>query len=318
MTDTTLAVIVPVYNRARIVVRTLESIALQSYRHFHLVLVDNNSTDDTWSVLNEFKSKHESDDMPVTVVKECKRGAAAARNAGLAASESEWVMFFDSDDVMDYRLIDRYMTVVRQWNNDVDIVVTKAEVEYGDGSRWLYPYYEKNLLTNHIFHAILSTLRYIAKRSIVEKAGKWNETLPNSCWDDWELGARILLQHPKAAFLSSEVLVRVYHTAESITGQNFASKQGCWEHAIDTVEKIISESSEPSKNRLIKYLEFKRVALAGDYKREGHNELSSTLWRQVYSRVRHDVVMSWLYPLAYLYIGMGGRGVSHIVKHLVR
>ena len=318
MAEARLAVIVPVYNRAKIVVRTLESIALQSYRPFHLVLVDNNSTDGTLAVLEEFKRKHEAPDMPVSVVVERRQGAAAARNAGLRASESEWVMFFDSDDVMDYRLIDRYMSEIAASHGDVDIVITKVEINYPDGSKRQYPYYKRNLFVNHILHGILSTQRFMARRSLIEKVGGWNDTLPNSCWDDWELGSRILLSHPRVAFMGSQVLVRVFFTSDSITGTDFTSKHGCWERAIDTVGEHLARSEEPDKERLLKLLEYRRVALAANYRREGSKSLAAGLWSAAYSRVRHDLVLRWLYALAYMYVSAGGVGFSHIVKRLVR
>ena len=47
-------IIVPVYNRAKIVQPTLQAIAAQSFKDYRLVLVDNNSTDDTLQVLETF------------------------------------------------------------------------------------------------------------------------------------------------------------------------------------------------------------------------------------------------------------------------
>ena len=101
-------IIVPVYNRAKIVQPTLQAIAAQSFKDYRLVLVDNNSTDDTLQVLEAFKQEHS--DIDVTIVQCATPGAAAARNAGFRASGSEWVMFFDSDDLMDTDLVESYMS----------------------------------------------------------------------------------------------------------------------------------------------------------------------------------------------------------------
>ena len=95
-----ITIIVPVYNRAHLVGATLDSIAAQTLRPIHLVLVDNNSQDNTLKVLLDFKKRHQSDDFKVTVLQETRRGAAAARNCGLQEATTEWVMFFDSDDIM--------------------------------------------------------------------------------------------------------------------------------------------------------------------------------------------------------------------------
>ena len=95
-----ITIIVPVYNRAHLVGATLDSIAAQTLRPIHLVLVDNNSQDNTLKVLLDFKKRHQSDDFKVTVLQETRRGAAAARNCGLQEATTEWVVFFDSDDIM--------------------------------------------------------------------------------------------------------------------------------------------------------------------------------------------------------------------------
>lgn len=79
-------IIVPVYNRAKIVQPTLQAIAAQSFKDYRLVLVDNNSTDDTLQVLEAFKQEHS--DIDVTIVQCATPGAAAARNAGFRASGS--------------------------------------------------------------------------------------------------------------------------------------------------------------------------------------------------------------------------------------
>ena len=109
-----ITIIVPVYNRAHLVGATLDSIAAQTLRPIHLVLVDNNSQDNTLKVLLDFKKRHQSDDFKVTVLQETRRGAAAARNCGLQEATTEWVMFFDSDDIMAPDLLESYARAVEK------------------------------------------------------------------------------------------------------------------------------------------------------------------------------------------------------------
>ena len=130
-------IIVPVYNRAKIVQPTLQAIAAQSFKDYRLVLVDNNSTDDTLQVLEAFKQEHS--DIDVTIVQCATPGAAAARNAGFRASGSEWVMFFDSDDLMDTDLVESYMSRIDAANGEADLVVTRVDVHNLDCSHREYP-----------------------------------------------------------------------------------------------------------------------------------------------------------------------------------
>ncbi len=329
-------IIVPVYNRAKIVKPTLQAIAAQSFKDYALVLVDNNSTDDTLQVLEAFKQEHS--DIDVTIVQCATPGAAAARNVGFKASQSEWVMFFDSDDLMDTDLVESYMSRIDAVGGEADLVVTRVDVHNLDGSHREYPYYESNLLVQHLFHASLATLRFIVRRDFFERAGAWNEAM--LCWDDWELGFRLLLQQPRIVYMGDRVRVHVISTADSITGTEFSSRCGLWERAIDAAEALLRAENAPIHStvneaqayhtdgkqtisqkkigRLLRFLEFRRIALAAEYRREHRNDLARPLYSATMSRCRHHMVMSWLYPLCYRYIARGGRGISHIVKHLVR
>ena len=312
-------IIVPVYNRAKIVKPTLQAIVAQSFKDYALVLVDNNSTDDTLQVLETFRQEHS--DIHVTIVQCATPGAAAARNAGFRASGSEWVMFFDSDDLMDTDLVEGYMSRIDAANGEADLVVTRVDVHNLDCSHREYPYYESNLLVQHLFHASLATLRFIVRRDFFERAGEWNEAM--LCWDDWELGFRLLLQQPRIVYMGDRVRVHVISTADSITGTEFSSRCGLWERAIDAAEAHLRSRRDcvgqdaKHNGRLLRLLEFRRIALAAEYRRENRNDLAQPLYRDTMSRCRHHVVMSWLYPLCYRYIAGGGRGISHIVKHLV-
>ena len=88
------SVIIPVYNRAQLVVRTLQSVLAQSLSPIEVILVDNNSSDDTIDVLQAFKRQHCSSTFNVTVAQEKRQGAARARNLGATMASGEWLGAF--------------------------------------------------------------------------------------------------------------------------------------------------------------------------------------------------------------------------------
>ena len=79
---TALTIVIPVYNRAGIVGRTLESIEAQSWRPLNVVLVDNGSTDGTYGVLSRWKDSCKASGINVTLVKEPIPGAALPATGG--------------------------------------------------------------------------------------------------------------------------------------------------------------------------------------------------------------------------------------------
>jgi glycosyltransferase involved in cell wall biosynthesis len=86
------SVILPVYNRAGWVARSIDSVLAQTYRQLELLVIDDGSTDDTLRVLAGFGSR-------IEVLRQTHAGAEAARNLGLARARGEFIAFIDSDDV---------------------------------------------------------------------------------------------------------------------------------------------------------------------------------------------------------------------------
>src|SRR4051794_19288059 len=90
------SVILPTYNRAKFLPQAFASIKSQTFTDWELIVVDDGSTDDTRSVVEE---QTRGWAQPVRYHRQENRGAYGARNAGLDLTRGESVAFFDSDDV---------------------------------------------------------------------------------------------------------------------------------------------------------------------------------------------------------------------------
>ena len=96
--DLAVAVVVPVWNRAGLVLRCLESIRAQTLVPQSVIVVDDGSTDGTADSVDAWMREH-GGALGITLLRQPHAGAAAARNAGLAAiGEAPFVAFLDSDD----------------------------------------------------------------------------------------------------------------------------------------------------------------------------------------------------------------------------
>src|SRR4051794_32661932 len=91
----TCSVIIPCYNGEKFIKRAIESVLKQSFTDYELILVDNNSTDSTLSIMYDYAKKYPA---IISVYIEYKKGASAARNKGLYHAKGEWLQFLDSDD----------------------------------------------------------------------------------------------------------------------------------------------------------------------------------------------------------------------------
>jgi len=93
----TFAVIIPSYNRARRLLRTLETVFAQEEPATEVIVVDDCSTDDTEEVVRGLLPLHPE---LVYIRHEVNRERAAARNTGMEAATADYVTFLDSDDIM--------------------------------------------------------------------------------------------------------------------------------------------------------------------------------------------------------------------------
>ena len=110
------SIIVPVYNVEGYIDRCLQSMASQTYASLEIILVNDGSTDRTADLCAEFARKDER----VRVLTQTNKGAAAARNAGIQASEGRYITFVDADDVLLPKAFEK--TVQAMENRELDLV----------------------------------------------------------------------------------------------------------------------------------------------------------------------------------------------------
>ena len=91
------SIIVPVYNAAKYIEKTIEMVSKQTYKDWELILVDDASTDGSADLIDEIIA---SQGKRIRLIrKSVNEGAAAARNSGIDASAGRYIAFLDADDV---------------------------------------------------------------------------------------------------------------------------------------------------------------------------------------------------------------------------
>ncbi len=237
MSDPMITLVIPVHNRAAIVERTLQSVECQTARPLRVILVDNNSTDNTLQVLRRWKAAAEAPGLEITVITEHTPGAAAARNAGLRLVSSEFVMFFDSDDIMHPTHVERALKAVGS-TPPPDIAGWDVSITDLSGHRFTKPIDSRDCLWHCIMHGMMGTQRYVARTRLVRRAGEWNPAMTG--WDDIELGLRMLLLNPRITKVKGTPTVDIIQQTESITGLDFSSSPAKWENALDEMESRLT------------------------------------------------------------------------------
>lgn len=91
------SIIVPLYNAETTLSKCIESILSLQYRDFELLLINDGSTDSSLEICEEYRRK----DPRIRLFVSENRGVSSARNIGLDNASGEWIVFVDSDDMID-------------------------------------------------------------------------------------------------------------------------------------------------------------------------------------------------------------------------
>lgn len=266
-TSELITVVVPVYNRAHTIGRTLRTIDAQTVRPYQVILVDNASTDASLSILKGWAESRPY----ARVLTESRRGACAARNRGLSEVTTPWVMFFDSDDVMLPDHVGDFDDAIRR-NPSADILGRAITAEMPDGSLRRLAFTDRNPLVNHILRSCLSTQRIVTRTPLVRAAGGWDERLTG--WDDYELGVRLLLAGGRPVDIGGEPTVRTCFEAESLTGSDFSHAPSKWEPSLVLIRRHLAERG---MTEMLRWVDVRSMILAAQYAREGAADLAASL-----------------------------------------
>ncbi len=123
------SVIIPCYNSAPYILKCLDSLEHQIYKDFDVFIVDDNSTDHSVEIVEQYKSKSS---LKIYILKNSvNRGPAYSRLQGVKASGSQYICFCDADDWYDADFI--YAMVNEMYKNDADVVFTSFRLVFESG-----------------------------------------------------------------------------------------------------------------------------------------------------------------------------------------
>ncbi|MCD8011765.1 MAG: glycosyltransferase family 2 protein [Lachnospiraceae bacterium] len=121
------SVIIPTYNRAKTIERSLNSVLSQTYKDLEVIIVDDGSDDNTKEVVDSVS------DSRVRYYYQDNQGACCARNLGIDVAKGDYISFQDSDDVWISNKLEIQMRVFEE-HKDADIVCCKTRCKRLNGS----------------------------------------------------------------------------------------------------------------------------------------------------------------------------------------
>lgn len=95
------SLIVPVYNTEKYIEKCLNSILSQSYKNYEIIVINDGSTDDSEKILEQYKTNKK-----IKIIKQKNKGLSDARNEGLNHISGDYILFIDSDDFIEPKLLE--------------------------------------------------------------------------------------------------------------------------------------------------------------------------------------------------------------------
>jgi glycosyltransferase involved in cell wall biosynthesis len=120
-----ISVIIPVKNRADLLVLTLDNLLAQTLQPYELIVVDDNSNDRLPEVIQQYKEK-------VVFLKNKGHGPGAGRNTGIQIATGNYIQFFDSDDLMTLNKLEVQSNLLQK-NSAGMVVSPEIPASYIDG-----------------------------------------------------------------------------------------------------------------------------------------------------------------------------------------
>lgn len=130
MSDYKVSIITPVYNTEDYLRETFESVKNQSFNFedMEIIFINDKSTDGSLDILKEFEAEY--DNVFLYTSPKGKKGPGVSRNMGISKATGKYVIFLDSDDIMDPNYVETVYNEIS--TNNVDMVKTTYKVNLGD------------------------------------------------------------------------------------------------------------------------------------------------------------------------------------------
>lgn len=248
MKNELITVIIPTYNREKTIIRSIESVLKQTYKNFEIIIVDDNSTDNTAEKIKNYINKYSN----IKYIKHSiNKGGSAARNTGANMAKGKYLAFLDSDDEWLERKLEKQVIEFEK-NDKVALVYTSFRVldeKSGNIIRIHKNTKYDDILIKLLYRNVIGTTSSIlVKKECFDEVNGFNENFL-SC-QDLELYIKLALKYEFGCV--EDILLNYYVHNKSISCNldNLISGQNLLEEMIEEIAQK-RELIEIKKNNIL-------------------------------------------------------------------
>jgi glycosyltransferase involved in cell wall biosynthesis len=174
------SVVIPAYNRAKIIPRAIDSILAQTFTNFEIIVVDDGSTDDLKKVCDAYNSSK------IHYYYQNNAGSNPARNTGIGHSRGEYISFLDSDDAWEPEYLNEVAKKIAEdtelglvWVKNIKKLLPEGTLSAKKYKNLEGFVYREVLRQGYLINSSCITV----KHSLLETIGGWDNNL-FACQDD--------------------------------------------------------------------------------------------------------------------------------------
>ena len=200
-----ISVIIPLYNKEKSIVSTIESVLSQTYKDWELIVINDGSTDNSLEVVKSFVDGLQIVDCRLKILSKENGGVCSARNMGIEEAKGEYIALLDADDLWEKEYLTEQMRMVDDYSDAAMWGINFAETNNGkivrrvptglpDGYRgYIYNYFEMPTRISDLF----CSSSVLIRKDVFDKVGLFDERIKYA--EDSDMWFRIIATN-KVAF----------------------------------------------------------------------------------------------------------------------
>lgn len=267
------SVIVAAYNSEKWINDCLTSIINQTYKDFELIIVNDGSTDNTLKICHQFQR----DDERIKIINKHNEGVVSARNIGIKNAIGTYIVYVDSDDVIDNLYLENLRKVIVNYPN-IDMIIFKYKEIFEDyvlvnalhfsySNRMIAEgYYNKQQLKEYIYphifyigNLVLSNWRSVYKRTLLLKHYCTDTSI--KYYEDYCYTYEYIYNCENAYFIDKVLYYYYRRNSNSISLADNYSYDSFWKLFAYITPRLCSESSLLNKFIQISFFERLQIIL---------------------------------------------------------
>jgi glycosyltransferase involved in cell wall biosynthesis len=222
------SIIIPAYNRANTISKTLDCLYAQTFAEFEVIVVDDGSTDNTRDIVSQYVNRK-----GLFYYFQPNSGVSAARNFGAKHALGVYLLFLDSDDTVASTWLEDYN--VRILEDDADLLYCGiSRIRNGVVIGTTDP---TNPFNNGVAYGNFIPGSFCLKKELFESVGGYDTILSYS--ENTELSFRLKQKNPQEAFLTACNLV--YHVSEDGLSKNWLNRKNAMLHILEKHRNLLEQ-----------------------------------------------------------------------------